>query len=223
MKLFPPLRRLLGIIILFFLSVMLIGITPVPLAAKSPDPEYYYNLGIKHYKDGEYIKAINAMSSSISLNPQYEAAYHSRGRIYSFRIENSDYEKGENDFKKVLELNPQNHEAYNNLAYVYMFTHRYDEAFQAVNKALELAQNAGENFGEFLDSRGNIYMKTGQTNLMCIDYSQACELGAQVSCYNYSEKCSNMENILLSIFLIFSGVFLVLLFKFEKLKFSDFN
>ena len=60
------------------------------------------NLALVYPKFDENLKAINAATAALELDPKNEKAFFRRADA---RVSTKDYEQAKNDFKKVIEIN----------------------------------------------------------------------------------------------------------------------
>ncbi|HXY62464.1 MAG TPA: tetratricopeptide repeat protein, partial [Nitrospirota bacterium] len=62
--------------------------------------------------------------------------------------------------------------------FAYAIIGQYDKSLEDLNKAIELDQH----FANAFFSRGNLYLKTGSTQLAVLDFQKACDLGNDNGC-----------------------------------------
>lgn len=108
--------------------------------ALSLDTRFYlaYNaLGLAHSMRGRLDEAAKSYLRCLEINPQFTEARNNLGTVYQ---ELKQLDKAEAEFKAALQdLTYQNRELpYFNLARLYVLQNRLDEAFENVNKSLQI-------------------------------------------------------------------------------------
>ena len=93
----------------------------------------HFNLGVQHYNQREFLKAIQAYQKVIELDSTYIEAYNNLGIIYQ---EMGDFDKAFGAYQKSIEINPQYEKGYNNLGIILDLKGRNEEALEAFQKAL---------------------------------------------------------------------------------------
>jgi tetratricopeptide (TPR) repeat protein len=107
----------------------------------------FYDSGIDHADQGNFIQSIADFTKVIQLNPSVPEAYYNRGIAY--------YKAGNlvlaiADFTKVIELNPTNPATYHNRAVMYYQLKEFDRAWGDVRKAEELGAKVNPEFIQML-------------------------------------------------------------------------
>jgi len=95
------------------------------------------NIGLIHHNQGEYDQALEAFGKSIDANIDNKAdIYFFRGETYT-ALEN--YEAAQRDYQAAVDRFANYDEAYAGLGYAQYKIGNFDEAQQALNRALEIA------------------------------------------------------------------------------------
>jgi tetratricopeptide (TPR) repeat protein len=111
---------------------------------RSPDDIGALKLkGDIHYLLGEDAKAEQAFLSAVRLDPQYEEAQYSLGRIY---YQQSRYSSAIEQFQKVLELQPKSFKAYDNIGLCYEHLGDYERAIRNYLNAIELVHQDARDY-----------------------------------------------------------------------------
>ena len=107
---------------------------------KEKDAEYYLNQSIVNLYEKNYDKAMENYNKAIELDPNYVAAYTSRGLAESNLEKN---QKTIKDYDKAIELDPNDAETYYNRGNAKLELEDYQEAIKDYDKAITLdPQNA---------------------------------------------------------------------------------
>lgn len=127
------------------------------------------NIGLIYHKLGEYDKALEAFESSISYNKDEKAdVYYFRGETYT-ALEN--YEAAIADYQAAIARFSRYNPAHQSLGYVYYKNGQFDEAFNALNQALEISPNSPiTHFYLAL-----VYLATDETDSAKAEVSQAMD------------------------------------------------
>jgi tetratricopeptide (TPR) repeat protein len=83
----------------------------------------------------KYGEAIADYTKAISINPDYEYYYNSRGRIYG---KLKKYDEGAADFQKAIALNPAKASYYGDLGYMVLGKKEYQNAAAHFKKCIAL-------------------------------------------------------------------------------------
>ncbi len=102
---------------------------------KSRESWFYYKVGLACLQRREFERAISLLNKCLETNPNYAAAYETRGVLYSRREE---YDQAISDFSKALEIDPRSAGAYFNRSRAFYFEKEYDQAWQDIRKAQNL-------------------------------------------------------------------------------------
>jgi len=127
----------------------------------SLNPRYFlaWNaLGLAQSMKGKFQEATAAFQKSLEINPQFTEARNNLGTIYQ---ELGYVDKAEQEFKRALEdANYSSRELpYYNLARLYLLTNRIDEAYDNVQRAIQIKKRlamAHDLKGQILERKGDI-------------------------------------------------------------------
>jgi tetratricopeptide (TPR) repeat protein len=127
----------------------------------SLNPQYFlaWNaLGLAQSMKGNFQEATAAFQKSLEINPQFTEARNNLGTIYQ---ELRFVDKAEQEFKKALEdVNYSSRELpYYNLARLYFLMDRIDEAYENVQRAIQIKKRlamAHDLKGQILERKGDI-------------------------------------------------------------------
>ena len=127
----------------------------------SLNPRYFlaWNaLGLAQSMKGNFQEATAAFQKSLEINPQFTEARNNLGTIFQ---ELGYVDKAEQEFKKALEdVNYSSRELpYYNLARLYFLMDRIDEAYENVQKAIQIKKRlamAHDLKGQILERKGDI-------------------------------------------------------------------
>jgi tetratricopeptide (TPR) repeat protein len=127
----------------------------------SLNPRYFlaWNaLGLAQSMKGNFQEATTALQKSLEINPQFTEARNNLGTIYQ---ELRFVDKAEQEFKKALEdVNyPSRELPYYNLARLYFLMDRIDEAYENVQRAIQIKKRlamAHDLKGQILERKGDI-------------------------------------------------------------------
>ena len=175
------------------------------------DADFYVDQGMTFLSMGETEKAIEAFSEAIALNPEEAEAYRRRAGAYSSQDDydgaladidkaieldpenaelyhnrgfyywmQSDFDSALTNLDKAIELDDQSDGAYNMRALVYAIRDEYENALADVNRALELRQ-VGSGDADLLDTRGFIYIKSGDYEKAKADFEAIFDQGLSFS------------------------------------------
>jgi tetratricopeptide (TPR) repeat protein len=137
--------------------------TPTPLTAK-----YYFDRGIQQYKAENYDLAIDYLSRTIEIDPNYRDAYFNRARAYrglgEFKLAIADY-------SKAIELEPSA-AAYNNRGNAYRYLGDFKQAIADFNTAIEIRPD----YALAYSNRGDAHLGAGEIEQAFADYERAIEL-----------------------------------------------
>lgn len=97
------------------------------------------NIGLIYHQQGEYAKALDAFATAISYDDSKADTYYLRGETYT-AMEN--YETAISDYQAALDRFPNYSQAYQGLGYASYKIGQFDQAREALNKALEISPNS---------------------------------------------------------------------------------
>jgi adenylate cyclase len=100
------------------------------------DPNTFNNLGGAHLYVGSFEKAAEAFSRSLAIEPR-RASYSNLGTVNYYR---GRYREAADMFRRAADLAPADHRLWGNLADALLFDARKEDALQAYQRALELAE-----------------------------------------------------------------------------------
>ncbi len=134
--------------------------------------EWYY-MAVALRDGGKYTdpkKAIEYFNNAIKLQPDYAAAYNSRGVAYGRDL--GQYQRAIEDYNKVIRLKPDYAPAYNNRGNAYGKLGRHQRAIEDYSKAIRLKPDNAFAYG----NRGAAYDLLGQYQRALEDYNEAIRL-----------------------------------------------
>ena len=102
---------------------------------KSTESWFYYKVGLTYLQRQQFDQAISLLSKSLETNPEYAAAYETRGAIYN---RTKQYDQAISDFNKALEIDPGLAEAYFSRGRAYYVEKEYDKSWEDIKKAQDL-------------------------------------------------------------------------------------
>lgn len=106
-----------------------------------PDNAWAYNdLGNAYYYKKQFDEALNAYHKAIEIEPKEATFYTSIGNLFS---KQEDYSRAADYYKKAAELTPNITRPLFVLAITYRHMGRYDDAIEAINKAIALCTVTG--------------------------------------------------------------------------------
>jgi len=150
----------------------------------SLDTRYYlaWNaLGLAHSMRGRLDESVKAYRKCLEINPQFTEAHNNLGTVYD-RLGNLDL--AETEWKAAL-LDPiyQNRELpYTNLARLYIVQDRLDEAFDCVQKAIQIQPRLAMAY----NLRGQVYEKKNNLGEAVASYEAAVKIVPEDVLFNYN-------------------------------------
>ena len=99
------------------------------------------NRGLAYGENGDYERAIEALTKAIELNPNYAIAYYNRGLAYG---EKGDYERAIKDYSKTIDLQPDLAEAHYNRGEAYYERREFARSIENYSKAIDLQPDLAE-------------------------------------------------------------------------------
>ncbi len=130
----------------------------------------YLSLGIAHYKEEKYERAIEDFNEAIRLHPKMASAYNARGIA---RIQLQDHQGAIQDYNQALQLIPECTAIfYKNRGDVHYWINNKQGAIKDYIEALRL----NPNFAEAYFQRGNLHNEIGDEQCAIEDYTQAIRI-----------------------------------------------
>ena len=148
------------------------------------DTRYFLSwnaLGLAHSMRGRLDEAVKAYRACLDINPQFAEAHNNLGTVYD-RMGRLD--EAENEWKAALQ-DPlyQNRElAYTNLARLYIVQDRLDEAFDSVQKAIQIQPRLAMAH----NLRGQVYEKRNDLDNAAASYEAAVKIVPDDVLFNYN-------------------------------------
>lgn len=139
------------------------------LAAQPEDAFGYYRRGWFKVIDGDYDGAVEDLSMSIVLDPQYSYAYGTRGDVY---LKQGKKKLAEDDFKKVIEIE-KTPDDYEYIHYAYEGLGLYEEAKAAMDSIIA---HTPDDAGNYYDA-ACLYSKMKDKNNALRYLEKSLELG----------------------------------------------
>ena len=102
---------------------------------KSGQAKEWFDMGKKHLENRAYDSAIEAFTSAISLDSNYEDAYFYRAKSYSLTQQ---YDKVITDCNVVTAINPERTGSYIMRGITYSVKNQNDKAIEEYSKAISL-------------------------------------------------------------------------------------
>lgn len=128
------------------------------------------NLGVAYEREGEYELAVREYKKAIEKDSNFTVAMINLANIY---LKTEKPKKAKKYYKKALETDPSSLVARNNLANLYMNTNKdYESAFTLMTD-IEIPEDELPAF--YLDTLGDLYRATGDTESAIQKYLLACE------------------------------------------------
>lgn len=104
----------------------------VKMEGNKPGP--YYSLGYAYYKFGDYTKAEEALTKSLSIDPNY---YYSISMIANLYTAQGQYTQAMGYNKRAKKLRPKNKWVPNNIAWLCLDTGEYQKAIDYATESLK--------------------------------------------------------------------------------------
>ncbi len=130
--------------------------------------ETFYHAGSESAQAGDYEGAVDELSKSIAINPNYDI-FNERGIIFS-RM--GKFKEAILDFSNAISLEPARADAYNNRGIVFVKKKKYDLAVRDLTSAIQISPDDPLLYS----NRGGAYHEKGSYDLAKKDYSRAMEL-----------------------------------------------
>ena len=133
------------------------------------DAGYWRMRGLVHYRNRDYVLAIDCLTRATEIDPEDVNSYRERARVYASAQE---YDKAISDYTKAIEINPNNLSELLLRAGAYRQIKKYDLAIGDYSAAIELDPNNPI----LLQSRAYIYSQMGQHDKAIADCSKVIQL-----------------------------------------------
>ncbi len=124
--------------------------------------------GDSFYKNGDYVKAVEAFTKVIQIDAKYSVVYYKRGFAY---LELEEYSRAIDDFTKSIQLNKNSSVPYEGRAYAYRNLKNYSSAIDDFSKAIKLHSDKS-----LYLKRGGCYYQLKQYEQAVSDYTKAIEM-----------------------------------------------
>lgn len=128
-------------------------------------------LGLTQSMKGNFEASIQAFKKALEANPQFTEAHNNLGTIY---FELGQYDRAEAEYRQaLLDPNyPTRELPFYNLARMYFVQEKYDEAYDNVQKAIQVKNR----FAMAHNLRGLILEKTGDLDEAVLAFEQASKI-----------------------------------------------
>ena len=113
-------------------------ILSAPESVNAESDRFFYNLGIRKRKSGDYYGAISDYNKAIEINPSHPKAYNERG--YS-KNKLKDFEGAILDFSKAIEINQRDSFAYYNRGRSKYFLNDFYGSISDINNSIKYSSN----------------------------------------------------------------------------------
>ena len=135
---------------------------------------YYSMLGDMYYGAEELEKAYSAYDNSLLFNPENPLSLNNYA--YFLSENNGDLAKAEYMARQAIELAPDNETYLDTMAWVLFKKKEYKEALEYQEKAIEIAEEAGDPAGEFYNHLGDILFMNHEPEKALESWKKALEL-----------------------------------------------
>jgi len=163
------------------------------LILESNNPDTLRLLGVVAAQRAEYEKAIEFLSRTIEVSPEYAVAHSNLGNVYT-RLRQ--FDKALSAYEQAACLDPQDAETWSNTGIVFFELKRYEEAIALYDKALALDPH----YAEALCNKGNALdeLKRYEEAIAC--YESALSINPNIDWapgvwMNLKLKISSWENL----------------------------
>jgi len=124
----------------------------------------YNNRGLMHFKNHQFVKAIDDLNQALAINPKLDSAYNNRANCYAAQ---GDLVTAISDYDEALDINPGNLRAWINQGITFREMKSYDLALGNFDICLILGSSLKSTIhGE----RGRTYHLRGDWNCAVSDY-----------------------------------------------------
>jgi tetratricopeptide (TPR) repeat protein len=133
------------------------------------DAAAYYDRGVAHSRMGQYNRAIDSYSQSISLNPNDYQAFNNRANAYA---NSGQYRRAIEDWTEAMLLNPDSAQPFYNRANAYLDLGQHEDAIKDYDAAIQ----RNPNFAQAFYCRGIAHANQGEYEDAIRDYDRAIRL-----------------------------------------------
>lgn len=126
------------------------------------------NIGLIYHRQGKYDQALEAFTAAVSFDDSKADTYFLRGETYTAM---SNYEAAINDYEAAISRFAKYDQAYQSLGYARYKIGQFDQALEALDKALELSPATPTPYFY----RMLVYLATDQTNKTQAEVSQGMD------------------------------------------------
>lgn len=126
------------------------------------------NIGLIYHRQGKYDQALEAFDAAISFDDSKADTYYLRGETYTAM---GNYEAAISDYEAAISRFSKYNQAYQSLGYARYKTGQFDQALEALTKALELSPNNPTPYFY----RMLVYLATGQADKTQAQITQGME------------------------------------------------
>ena len=150
----------------------------------SLDTRFYLSwnaLGLAHSMRGRFDESVKAYLKCLEINPQFSEAHNNLGTVYD-RM--GRFDQAETEWKAALQdpLNQSRELAYTNLARLYIVQDRLDEAFDSVQRAIQIQPRLAMAH----NLRGQVYEKRNNLVEAVASYEAAVKIVPDDVLFNYN-------------------------------------
>ena len=156
-------------------------VAPPELMADTDEVSVLLEAAVAFERRGKHAAAQAVYERIIALDPASPQAYFNAGNIY---LRAGELAAAERAYQGAIAHKEDFADAFNNLAYVYLLLRKYEEAHDAVDRALAL--DTGRTF-YYLDTQAQIYWAQGETDTAKEIVARARTLGDTVPPELYGE------------------------------------
>jgi cytochrome c-type biogenesis protein CcmH/NrfG len=147
------------------------------------DHHLYYTLGRVYDTQNNLDSAVIAYTRALEKRPYAQISLMNRGIDYLMLKK---YGPAEKDFLSYIQVNPNNHYTYYHLATIYFEEKKYNQALEAVNRAILIDRQNPDAF--LLKGKINLELKNYEKGQKDLTFCTALE-GDNAQCYFYLGYC----------------------------------
>ncbi len=135
--------RLIFITLLAFLTIY--SCAPTLSKEKIAKANYYYDLGLSHFNNGEFEKALVNYKRAREINPDFHSLHFAMGLLFH---QINKLSLAEKHYQKSLDLSKDQPQVINNMGILYMDQKRFKKAITMFKKALSYSSYSTPAFAE---------------------------------------------------------------------------